>query len=93
MKLVGLVMVSMIVPWTHKVCPTSATVMDKVSRQLDSDVRASVTVAVNGIWLGDVMTSAIAVFVGRMVDIFVGVLLGFMGVSEAGICVDFICWV
>ena len=81
MKFVGLVTVSMMVPRTHNVCPTSASVIDKASRQLESV--AGVAVSVTGVEVAELMTFGIAVFVGRMVGSFVGVLLGFTGVFVA----------
>ena len=91
MKFVGLATVSIIVPRVHNVCPTSARVMDRASRQPDSAVGVSISVA--GIWVGELMTTAITVLVGRTVGFFVGVLLGFTGVLVADIAVGFICWV
>jgi hypothetical protein len=89
MKLDELAMVSITVPFTHNVWPTSASVIVNASRQSDTDVGVIAVVA--GIWVGDATISLTTVFVGRTVEIIVGVLLGFMGVLVTGIGVNVFC--
>ena len=89
MKFDGLAMVSMTIPLTHNVFPTSASVIVNASRQSDTAVGVGAVVA--GIWVGDAIISLTTVFVGRTVEIIVGVLLGFMGVLGTGIGVSVFC--
>ena len=79
----------MIVPCTHNVWPTSASVIVKTSRQPEFEV--GVTEA--GIWVDITTASIVAVLVGRVVGVFVIVWVGLSGVLVLGIGVTFTCWV
>ena len=71
MKVVGLVTILVTVPFTHRVCPTSASVMDNTSRQPDA-----VALAVGGGGVGESKAASTAVRVGRIVGLGEGVDVG-----------------
>jgi hypothetical protein len=80
MKEFGLSTISITLPWTHNVCPTSASVIVDTSQQAGVEVG----VIVGDLCVGKATIFFVGVRVGLAVELGRGVLLGLGGVFVAG---------